>query len=141
MEFFRTFHSFAFSVKPSAGIPPHLRLKEEGQWLIVVSSNAARLVLLVLDSSNSNAAMEDVQVISNFIYCSWKERPLSFGQKIGTKRLRRWSFNSEKIEKAMREGGNDGVVQELISDGKSHGPLWFIGRHTKFAKVSNNVLS
>ncbi|KAL6580734.1 hypothetical protein OROMI_006657 [Orobanche minor] len=34
---------------------------EEGQWLIVVSSKAARLVLILLDSSNSNAAMEDIQ--------------------------------------------------------------------------------
>ncbi|GFP80678.1 methyltransferase-like protein 13 [Phtheirospermum japonicum] len=34
---------------------------EEGQWLIVVSSKAARLVMILLDSSNSNAAMEDIQ--------------------------------------------------------------------------------
>ncbi|KAL6569998.1 tripeptidyl-peptidase II Tpp2 [Orobanche minor] len=47
----------------------------------------------------------------------------------------------EKIEKAMREGGSDGVVQELISNGKSHGPSWFIGRHTKSARVPNNALS
>lgn len=42
----------------------------------------------------------------------------------------------EKIEKAIGEGSNDGVVHELVSDGKSHGPSWLIGRHTKSPKVS-----
>lgn len=42
----------------------------------------------------------------------------------------------DKIEKAIGEGGSDGVVQEMISDGKSHGPSWLIGRHTKSAEVS-----
>ncbi|KAG8375987.1 hypothetical protein BUALT_Bualt09G0016200 [Buddleja alternifolia] len=34
---------------------------EEGQWVIVESSKAARLVMILLDSSNSNADMEDIQ--------------------------------------------------------------------------------
>ncbi|KAK6122905.1 hypothetical protein DH2020_043371 [Rehmannia glutinosa] len=34
---------------------------EEGQWLLVVSAKAARLVMILLDSINSNAAMEDIQ--------------------------------------------------------------------------------
>ena len=42
----------------------------------------------------------------------------------------------DKIEKEIGEGGSDGVVQEMISDGKSHSPSWLIGRHTKSAGVS-----
>lgn len=35
---------------------------EEGQWLIVASSKAARLVMILLDSSNSNVPMDDIQM-------------------------------------------------------------------------------
>ncbi|KAL2530193.1 S-adenosyl-L-methionine-dependent methyltransferase superfamily protein [Forsythia ovata] len=34
---------------------------EEGQWLVVESSKAARLVMILLDSSNSNGSMDDIQ--------------------------------------------------------------------------------
>ncbi|KAL6582054.1 hypothetical protein OROMI_006068 [Orobanche minor] len=40
----------------------------------------------------------------------------------------------------MAESGDSGaVVQELVSDGKSHGPSWLIGRHVKSTKVSGNA--
>ena len=45
----------------------------------------------------------------------------------------------ENIEKAIGEGRNDGVVHELVSDGKSHSPSWLIGRHTKSPKVSKTA--
>ena len=45
----------------------------------------------------------------------------------------------DKIQKAIGEGGSDEVVQELISDGKRHGPTWLIGRHTKSAEVSKDA--
>ena len=45
----------------------------------------------------------------------------------------------DKIEKEIGGGGSDGVVQELISDGKSHGPSWLIGRHTKAAEVPKDA--
>ncbi|KAL6582053.1 hypothetical protein OROMI_006067 [Orobanche minor] len=40
----------------------------------------------------------------------------------------------------MAESGDSGaVVQELVSDGKSHGPSWLIGHHVKSTKVSGNA--
>ncbi|PON31454.1 Methyltransferase type [Parasponia andersonii] len=34
---------------------------EEGQWMVVESSKAARLIMVLLDSSHANASMEDIQ--------------------------------------------------------------------------------
>ncbi|KAF4349598.1 hypothetical protein F8388_003782 [Cannabis sativa] len=34
---------------------------EEGQWMVVESAKAARLIMVLLDSSHSNASMEDIQ--------------------------------------------------------------------------------
>ncbi|WCJ33167.1 eEF1A lysine and N-terminal methyltransferase [Euphorbia peplus] len=34
---------------------------EEGQWLVVESSNAARLIMVILDSSHSTTSMDDIQ--------------------------------------------------------------------------------
>ncbi|EPS66487.1 hypothetical protein M569_08289, partial [Genlisea aurea] len=56
-----------FSYKFAAFIVPKMRAHEwlfssaEGQWVIVESSKAARLVVILLDSSNSVASMEDIQ--------------------------------------------------------------------------------
>ncbi|XP_073128058.1 uncharacterized protein [Henckelia pumila] len=35
---------------------------EEGQWLVVASSRAARLLMIILDSSHASASMEDIQM-------------------------------------------------------------------------------
>ncbi|KAL6530263.1 hypothetical protein OROHE_014616 [Orobanche hederae] len=49
-------------------------------------------------------------------------------------------YRLEKIEKAMAAtGGTDEVVQELVSDGKAHGPSWLLGRRVKSVKVSGNA--
>ncbi|CAA0819857.1 S-adenosyl-L-methionine-dependent methyltransferases superfamily protein [Striga hermonthica] len=59
--------SGAFSYHFGVFIVPKMRAhewlfsSEEGQWLVVVSSKAARLLMILLDSSNSNAPMEDIQ--------------------------------------------------------------------------------
>ncbi|XP_024026102.1 methyltransferase-like protein 13 [Morus notabilis] len=34
---------------------------EEGQWMVVENSKAARLIMVLLDSSHANASMEDIQ--------------------------------------------------------------------------------
>ncbi|KAK4433816.1 eEF1A lysine and N-terminal methyltransferase [Sesamum alatum] len=56
-----SYHFGAFLV-PKTRVHEWLFSSEEGQWLIVASSKAARLVMILLDSSNSNAAMEDIQM-------------------------------------------------------------------------------
>jgi hypothetical protein len=40
---------------------------EEGQWQVVESSQAARLIMVFLDSSHSGATMEDIQVGTIYI--------------------------------------------------------------------------
>ncbi|KAI3459692.1 hypothetical protein Pfo_016355 [Paulownia fortunei] len=55
-------YHFAVFLVPKMRVHEWLFSSEEGQWLIVVSSKAARLVMILLDSSNSNASMEDIQM-------------------------------------------------------------------------------
>ncbi|KAK1378070.1 hypothetical protein POM88_024814 [Heracleum sosnowskyi] len=49
------------------------------------------------------------------------------------------NYRLEKIEKAMAAPGGSSGIDELISDGKSHGPSWLIGRHAESAKVSTTT--
>ncbi|XP_051129561.1 uncharacterized protein LOC127250360 isoform X2 [Andrographis paniculata] len=53
---------YAVFIVPKVRVHEWLFSSEEGQWLIVANSKAARLVVILLDSGNSNAAMEDIQV-------------------------------------------------------------------------------
>ncbi|XP_011073798.1 methyltransferase-like protein 13 isoform X2 [Sesamum indicum] len=55
-------YHFGVFLVPKTRVHEWLFSSEEGQWLIVASSKAARLVMILLDSSNSNAAMEDIQM-------------------------------------------------------------------------------
>ncbi|XP_009630390.1 uncharacterized protein [Nicotiana tomentosiformis] len=54
------YHCAVFLV-PKARACEWLFSSEEGQWLVVESSKAARLIMILLDSSHSNASMDDVQ--------------------------------------------------------------------------------
>ncbi|CAI9776988.1 unnamed protein product [Fraxinus pennsylvanica] len=55
-----TYHCGVFLV-PKTRAREWLFSSEEGQWLVVESSKAARLVMILLDSSNSNGSMDDIQ--------------------------------------------------------------------------------
>lgn len=39
----------------------------------------------------------------------------------------------------MATPGGSSTVEELVSDGKSHGPSWLLGRHVKSVKASPSV--
>ncbi|KAL5702798.1 hypothetical protein ACHQM5_027966 [Ranunculus cassubicifolius] len=55
-----TFHCGVFLV-PKTRSHEWLFASEEGQWLIVESSNAARLIMVLLDSRHSDVSMDDIQ--------------------------------------------------------------------------------
>ncbi|KAL3628305.1 hypothetical protein CASFOL_027351 [Castilleja foliolosa] len=55
-------YHFAVFLVPKVRAGEWLFTSEEGQSLIVISSKAARLVIILLDSSNSNASMEYIQM-------------------------------------------------------------------------------
>ncbi|KAL8026596.1 hypothetical protein ABFX02_14G038600 [Erythranthe guttata] len=54
-------YQFAAFIVPKMRVDDWLFSSEEGQWLIVATSKAARLVMILLDSSNSNFSMQDIQ--------------------------------------------------------------------------------
>ncbi|KAK4482583.1 hypothetical protein RD792_009746 [Penstemon davidsonii] len=54
-------YQFGVFLVPKTRAYEWLFSSEEGQWVIVESSKAARLVMILLDSSNSSASMEDIQ--------------------------------------------------------------------------------
>ncbi|KAF3629173.1 hypothetical protein FXO38_27834 [Capsicum annuum] len=55
-----TYHCAVFLV-PKARAREWLFSSEEGQWVVVESSNAARLIMIFLDSSHLDASTEDIQ--------------------------------------------------------------------------------
>lgn len=48
-------------IVPKARAHEWLFSSEEGQWMVVESSKAARLIMVLLDSSHSNVSMDDIQ--------------------------------------------------------------------------------
>lgn len=54
------YHCGVFIV-PKTRVREWLFSSEEGQWMVVESSKAARLIMVLLDSSHANASMEDIQ--------------------------------------------------------------------------------
>ncbi|XP_057783661.1 uncharacterized protein LOC131001316 [Salvia miltiorrhiza] len=54
-------HHYGVFIVPQLRTHDWLYTSEEGQWLIVVSSNTARLCMVFLDSSNSIFSMESIQ--------------------------------------------------------------------------------
>ncbi|KAJ6754602.1 EEF1A LYSINE AND N-TERMINAL METHYLTRANSFERASE [Salix purpurea] len=55
-----TYHCGVFIV-PKTRAHEWLFSSEEGQWLVVESSKAARLIMIIMDSSHTNANMDDIQ--------------------------------------------------------------------------------
>lgn len=55
-----TYHCGVFIV-PKTRAHEWLFSSEEGQWLVVESSKAARLIMIIMDSSHNNASMDDIQ--------------------------------------------------------------------------------
>lgn len=55
-----TYHCGVFIV-PKTRAHEWLFTSEEGQWLVVESSKAARLIMIIMDSSHNNASMDDIQ--------------------------------------------------------------------------------
>ncbi|XP_054805019.1 uncharacterized protein LOC129308061 isoform X2 [Prosopis cineraria] len=55
-----TYHCGVFIV-PNTRAREWLFFSEEGQWMVVRSSKAARLVMVFLDPSHTNASMDDIQ--------------------------------------------------------------------------------
>ncbi|CAN4120822.1 unnamed protein product [Withania somnifera] len=55
-----TYHCAVFLV-PKTRAREWLFSSEEGQWVVVENSKAARLIMILLDSSNSDANMDDIQ--------------------------------------------------------------------------------
>ncbi|KAK7400091.1 hypothetical protein VNO78_11291 [Psophocarpus tetragonolobus] len=55
-----TYHCGAFIV-PKTRAREWLFYSEEGQWMVVRSSKAARLIMVFLDASHSDASMEEIQ--------------------------------------------------------------------------------
>ncbi|CAN1334350.1 eEF1A lysine and N-terminal methyltransferase [Linum perenne] len=55
-----SYHCGVFIV-PKARAHEWLFSSEEGQWLVVESAKAARLIMVILDSSHSSASMDDIQ--------------------------------------------------------------------------------
>ncbi|KAL5542698.1 hypothetical protein UlMin_010408 [Ulmus minor] len=55
-----TYHCGVFIV-PKTRAREWLFSSEEGQWTVVESSGAARLIMVLLDSSHTNASMDDIQ--------------------------------------------------------------------------------
>ncbi|XP_073030491.1 uncharacterized protein [Primulina eburnea] len=54
--------NFGVFLVPKTRAHEWLFSSEEGQWLVVVSSKAARLLMIILDSSHASASMEDIQM-------------------------------------------------------------------------------
>lgn len=54
--------NFGVFLVPKTRAHEWLFSSEEGQWLVVVSSKAARLLMIMLDSSHASASMEDIQI-------------------------------------------------------------------------------
>ncbi|XP_074364988.1 uncharacterized protein LOC141706053 isoform X2 [Apium graveolens] len=46
------------------------------------------------------------------------------------------NYRLEKIEKALTGEDGSSNVEDLVTDGKSHGPSWLIGRHVKSLDIS-----
>lgn len=46
-----------------------------------------------------------------------------------------WRFFQEKIEKAVNTGEGSSNIDDLVTNGKTHGPSWLIGRTIKSAEV------
>ncbi|XP_021641462.2 uncharacterized protein LOC110636194 isoform X2 [Hevea brasiliensis] len=55
-----SYHCGVFIV-PKTRAHEWLFSSEEGQWLVIESSKAARLIMVILDSSHANASMDDIQ--------------------------------------------------------------------------------
>lgn len=55
-----SYHSGVFLV-PKNRAHEWLFSSEEGQWLVVVNSKAARLIMVLLDSSHTSASMDEIQ--------------------------------------------------------------------------------
>ncbi|OIW19191.1 hypothetical protein TanjilG_04934 [Lupinus angustifolius] len=55
-----TYHCGVFIV-PKTRAREWLFFSEEGQWMVVRSSNAARLIMVFLDNSHTNASMDEIQ--------------------------------------------------------------------------------
>ncbi|KAJ1407277.1 S-adenosyl-L-methionine-dependent methyltransferase [Sesbania bispinosa] len=55
-----TYHCGVFIV-PKTRAREWLFFSEEGQWMVVRSSKAARLIMVFLDTSHTNASMDDIQ--------------------------------------------------------------------------------
>ncbi|KAF2288904.1 hypothetical protein GH714_022663 [Hevea brasiliensis] len=55
-----SYHCGVFIV-PKTRAHEWLFSSEEGQWLVIESSKAARLIVVILDSSHANASMDDIQ--------------------------------------------------------------------------------
>ncbi|KZV48453.1 methyltransferase-like protein 13-like [Dorcoceras hygrometricum] len=55
-------YNFGVFLVPKTRAHEWLFSSEEGQWLVVVSSKAARLLMIILDSSQASASMEDIQM-------------------------------------------------------------------------------
>ncbi|KAL9237830.1 hypothetical protein vseg_012333 [Gypsophila vaccaria] len=55
-----TYHCGIFLV-PKTRAQEWLFFSEEGQWMVVESSKAARLIMILLDSSHANVSLEEIQ--------------------------------------------------------------------------------
>ncbi|KAL8486884.1 hypothetical protein ACS0TY_023540 [Phlomoides rotata] len=55
-------YQYAAFIVPHRQAHDWLFSSQEGQWLLVVSSKSARLLMIILDSSNSNVDMEHIQM-------------------------------------------------------------------------------
>ncbi|CAL5214091.1 unnamed protein product [Lathyrus oleraceus] len=55
-----TYHCGVFIV-PKIRAPEWLFFSEEGQWMVVRSSKAARLIMVFLDTSHTNATMDEIK--------------------------------------------------------------------------------
>ncbi|XP_038720807.1 eEF1A lysine and N-terminal methyltransferase isoform X2 [Tripterygium wilfordii] len=54
-------YNFGVFIVPKTRAHEWLFSSEEGQWMVVESSKAARLIMVVLDTSHTNASMDDIQ--------------------------------------------------------------------------------
>ncbi|XP_021593869.1 eEF1A lysine and N-terminal methyltransferase isoform X2 [Manihot esculenta] len=54
-------YHFGVFIVPKTRAHEWLFSSEEGQWLVIESSKAARLIMVILDSSHANISMDDIQ--------------------------------------------------------------------------------